>query len=248
MKNENIIVTLLAVVLVISVVNTLNVSTLTAKFDSISLEGNVIAADDDDSGLKEVAPLPTQNQPQQPSTQPQPVARTQVSEDDDPVMGDANAPVTIIEFSDYQCPFCARFWSDTLPQIKKNYIDTGKVKLVYRDLPLSFHANAQSAAEAAECADDQGKFWEMHDKLFANYNSLSVSSYKQWASELGLNSAQFDECLDSGKYTSEVQKDLQDGSAAGISGTPSFFINGIKVVGAQPYSVFEQIIEAELNK
>ena len=145
-----------------------------------------------------------------------------VSEDDDPVLGNKNAPVTVIEFSDFQCPFCERFYSQTLPLLEQNYISTGKVKLVYRDFPLSsIHPDAQKAAEAAECADEQGKFKEMHDKLFENQNSLSTSSLKSYAAQLGLDAAKFNGCLDSGKYASEVQKDFNDGSAAGVSGTPS---------------------------
>jgi protein-disulfide isomerase len=167
--------------------------------------------------------------------------------DDDPVKGDPNAPITIIEFSDFQCPFCGKFYRETLPQIKEKYIDTGKVKLIYRDFPLSFHENAQSAAEAAECANEQGKFWEYHDLLFEKQQDLSVENYKQWAEELGLDMEQFNECLDSGKYADEVTNDFSDGQAAGVTGTPAFFINGKKVSGAQPFSVFEQIIEEELS-
>ncbi len=178
-------------------------------------------------------------------TAPQPSGKA-ASADDDPVLGDKNAPVTIIEFSDYQCPFCERFWSQTLPLIKANYIDTGKVKLVYRDFPLGFHQYAQKAAEAAECADDQGKYWEMHDKLFQNQAALTINDLKRYASELGLDTSTFNQCLDSGKYTKEVQKDLADGSASGVSGTPSFFVNGVQIVGAQPYSAFEQAIEAAI--
>ena len=173
----------------------------------------------------------------------------QVSADDDPVKGDANAPVEIIEFSDFQCPFCSRWYSDALPQIQKEYIDTGKVKLVYRDFPLSsIHPQATPAAEAAECAKEQGKFWEFHDKLFENQASLSTASYKQWAQELGLNTQQFNDCVDKKKYQSEVTKDYQDGQAAGVTGTPSFFVNGINIRGAQPFSAFKTIIDQELAK
>lgn len=168
--------------------------------------------------------------------------------DDDTIKGDANAPVTIVEWSDFECPFCTRFYKETLWQIEENYIKTGKVKFVYRDFPLSFHANAQKAAEAAECADDQGNFWEMHDLLFENGVSRGTSSFKQYAADLGLDTASFNECLDSGKYASEVQKDFQDGQIAGITGTPGFIINGILVSGAQPFEVFQQIIESELAK
>ena len=183
----------------------------------------------------------------QPSAQA-PTGPVDVSVDDDPVKGDADAKITIIEFSDFQCPFCKRFYTQTLPQIQKEYIDTGKAKLVYRDYPLSFHPEAQKSAEAAECADDQGKFWEFHDMMFDNQGSLSNANYKAWAQELSLDTAQFNDCLDSGKYASEVQKDFQEGQAAGVRGTPSFFINGVYVRGAQPWDVFKEIIDAELAK
>lgn len=168
--------------------------------------------------------------------------------DDDSIKGDPNAPITIIEFSDYECPFCQRFYLTTYQQIVENYIDTGKVNLVYRDFPLSFHQNAQKAAEAAECAGEQGKYYEMHDLLFEKGVEGGIDSFKNYASEIGLNQAEFDECLDSGKMESEVKKDFADGQTLGISGTPSFIINGKILVGAQPYSVFEKEIEAELKK
>ena len=171
-----------------------------------------------------------------------------VDADDDAFFGDENAPVTIIEFSDYQCPFCERFWSETLPSIKSEYIDTGKVKFVYRDFPLNaLHPMAESAALAAECAGEQGDeaYFKYHDKIFENQQSLSVENLKKWAKELGYN---IDSCLDSKKYLSEVNGDLSDGQSAGISGTPGFLINGIKLSGAQPFSAFKQIIEQELSK
>jgi len=175
-------------------------------------------------------------------------APTIVSTDNDPSKGSDNAPVTIIEFGDFQCSFCGRFYTQSLPQIQSEYIDTGKVKLVYRDFPLGGHQYAQKSAEAAECADDQGLFWEMHDKLFENQNALDMASLKQYAEALGLDTNQFDSCLDSGKYASEVRKDFQDGQAARVSGTPTFFINGHQVVGAQPFATFKQIIDSELAK
>lgn len=178
--------------------------------------------------------------------EPEPVVNAKDLVDNDPVMGDATAPVTIVEFSDYQCPFCGRFYEQTLTQLKDEYIKTGKAKLVFRDFPLSFHPEAQKAAEAAECAGKQGKYWEMHDKLFENQADLSVANEKKWAKELGLNSADFDACLDSGETADEVSADSAAGSSAGVSGTPTFFINGQKVVGAQPFSVIKAAIEAEL--
>jgi len=186
------------------------------------------------------------NQPQAPSEQqPSQQGETvQVSADDDPVKGNANAPVTIIEFSEFQCPFCGRFARDTLPEIKTNYIDTGKVKFVYRDFLV--HPTSQKAQEAAACANEQGKFWEMHDLLYQNQGALESEDLKGYASQLGLNTASFSSCLDSGKYENEVTKDTSDGRSYGVSGTPTFFINGVKLVGAQPYATFQQAIEAAL--
>ncbi len=185
--------------------------------------------------------------------------------DDDPYKGSPDAPVTIIEFSDFQCPYCAAFfgsnealiasfkqqdptWEAAYPRIIEEYVETGKVKFVFRDFPLSNHPYAQKAAEAAECADDQEKFWEYHDILFEKTPKIEIESLKQYASDLGLDTAQFNNCLDSGKYTSEVQKDLQDGARAGVTGTPAFFVNGKKLSGAQPFSAFKQVIEEELSK
>ncbi len=169
------------------------------------------------------------------------------SVDDDAILGDKDAPVTIIEFSDYQCPFCGRFWSETLPLIKEQYIDTGKVRFVYRDFPLSsIHPMAQPAAEATECVRDKGgddAFWEMHDLIFANQQALSVDNLESWAQDIGYD---ISSCLSSGEFRSEVLKDTADAQSAGGRGTPYFVVNGNAVSGAQPFSVFQQIIEAEL--
>ncbi|MAG52526.1 MAG: disulfide bond formation protein DsbA [Nanoarchaeota archaeon] len=167
--------------------------------------------------------------------------------DDDPFLGDENAPLTIVEFSDFQCPFCSRFKDQTLSQLKSEYIDTGKVKFVYRDFPLSsIHPMAQKAAEATECADEQGKFWEYHDLVFDRQSSLSIGNLKSWAGELGLNSAEFDECLDSGEQADEVANDLKAATAAGGRGTPFFIVGNQPLSGAQPFSAFQQAIESQL--
>ncbi len=175
-------------------------------------------------------------------------ARVEVSEDDDVVIGEKDAPVTIIEFSDYECPFCGRHFEQTHPQLVKDYINTGKVRLVFRDFPLSFHPNAQKSAEAAECVRYVSKsdeaYWKMHDKIFENQKILSIDKLSVWARELGYD---IDSCLDSDKFADEVKKDLADGSAAGVGGTPSFFINGKMLEGAQPYSSFKQLIDSELS-
>ena len=165
----------------------------------------------------------------------------------DPMIGDADAPVTIVEVSDFQCPFCERFYSQTYLALKEDYVDTGKVKIVFRDFPLSFHPEAEPSAIAAECANEQGKFWEFHDLIFENQGSMSASAYLQWAEEIGLDMDQFSECVDTQKYKSEVADDYNDGGRLGITGTPGFFVNGELVTGAQPYSVFAAAIEAALS-
>ncbi len=174
--------------------------------------------------------------------------------DDDAVLGDESATVTVIEFTDYECPFCARHHTDTFSQIKTNYVDTGKVKYVVRDYPLSFHADAQKAAEAAECAGEQDKYFEMHDKLFDNqgsWGSDASATFKTYASDIGLNAASFATCLDSGAMADEVATDFSAGSAAGISGTPGFWIvsdsgDSKNISGAYPYATFQEAIDAML--
>ena len=181
-----------------------------------------------------------------------------VSIDDDPVMGEDDAPVTIIEFSDYQCPFCGRFYRNTLPLIKDNYIKSGKVKFVYRDFPLPFHSYAEIAAEAANCAGEQNKYWAMHDKLFENQRALSKENIKSFARSLTLDMEAFNSCFDNNKYSSEIKRDMEDGRNAGVRGTPSFFIGktekgkkiikGYRIVGARPYASFKQIIDKVLTE
>ena len=169
--------------------------------------------------------------------------------DDDFFLGKEDALVTIIEFSDYECPFCEKFYSQTLSQIKSTYIDTGKVKFVYRDFPLPFHSQAEPAALAANCAGEQGKYFEFHDKIFDNNGAggKSSSNYKKWAQELKLDIPLWEACLSNPAQKQEIQNDIRGGSAAGISGTPGFIINGKLLSGAQPFSVFQQLIEAELS-
>lgn len=187
---------------------------------------------------------------------PTPSNETPADVDDDPSLGDDNATVTVIEFTDYQCPFCSRHFTQTFSQIKQEYIDTGKIKYVTRDFPLGFHPHAQKAAEASECADDQGKFWEMHDKLFQDQGTWSalpdaIPTFKQYAAGLGLNASDFDACLDNGDKASEVQADLTAGSNAGISGTPGFWVvgpdgTGQKIEGAYPFDSFKAAIDSML--
>lgn len=176
--------------------------------------------------------------------------------DDDAALGNPDATVTIVEFSDFQCPFCRRFWQETLPQIKNEYLATGKAQFVYRDFPLSqIHPGALPAAEGAECAKEQGKFWEMHDAIFEEQAKqgtgtiqFSVEDVKRWAAKIGLDSPRFDQCLDTRTYKQEVEKDLADGASAGVTGTPGTFINGRLIAGAQPFAAFKAVIEEELAK
>lgn len=170
------------------------------------------------------------------------------------VMGDENAPVTIVEFSDYQCPFCLRYFQETMPLVKSAYVDTGKVRYVFKDFPItSIHPQAPKAAESAECAGEQDSYWEMHDRLFQgqqedwNNNPDAVNVFKSYAKELGLDTEAFDACLDSGRYADNVAANLNEGGRAGVSGTPTFFINGEKLVGAQPFQAFQAIIDAQLE-
>jgi protein-disulfide isomerase len=175
----------------------------------------------------------------------------EVSADDDAFLGSADAPITVVEFSDYQCPFCQKFYLNSLPGIMDEYINAGKVKLVYRDYPLDFHPNAFAAAEAAECAGEQEQYFDMHDALFNNMSGWSGSPdanalFKEYASNIGLERASFDACLDNHAMADEINIDFEDAIAAGVSGTPTFFINGQKIVGAQPASVFSGIFDSIL--
>ncbi|MFH1290698.1 MAG: DsbA family protein [Nanoarchaeota archaeon] len=211
----------LVIVLVIALLNS----------NSGGVTGNVVA----DSS----APSPG------PSAQPSGVS---ANVDDDAVLGNPDAPITIVEFSDYQCSFCARFWSQTLPSLKAEYINTGKANFVYRDLPLnSIHPMAQKAAEATECIRDAGgdeAFWAMHDKIFENQRSITEENLKSWGQELGYD---ISTCLDSGKFAGEVRNDIQDAQRAGGRGTPYVVINGKALSGgACPFSAFQQAIDAEL--
>ncbi len=171
--------------------------------------------------------------------------RAEVDGGDAPFKGPANAPITIVEFSDFECPFCSRV-NPTLQQVMDTYGD--KVKIYFRHYPLNFHENAQKASEAAMCAHDQGKFWEMHDLLFAEQQQLGIDQLKNKAERLGLDLTAFGECLDGDKYAQLVQDDLREGSLAGVSGTPGFFINGRLISGAQPFTAFQEVIDEELAR
>ena len=261
MKKLELISILLGATLIISLLNTYMIFGLGQQIGPNQGTAGLISLGGADQGqLKEAAPLDRGSGGTGNSVD----GRAKLSADDDPFLGPENAKVTVIEFSDFECSYCAAAmgthdqliaqfkardpsWEAAVPKLKE-LAEQGKIKFVYRDYPLGFHQNAQKAAEAAECADEQGKFWEMHDKIFEDISSIGVANLKQFAKDIGLNSAEFDACLDSGQMASEVKKDLADGIAAGVSGTPAFFINGQLGSGAQPFSVFEQIIEEELAK
>lgn len=183
---------------------------------------------------------PAVNEPVETSVTPVPAVTS-----DDHIKGSANAKITLIEYSDFECPYCLNHKA-TVDKIVQNY--GGDVRVIFRHYPLSFHPNAQKAAEASECAAEQGKFWEMHDKIFAanEAGTMSVDKWKAEAKSLGLNTKKFNECLDSGKYADEISAEEQAGLAAGVEGTPATFVNGELVSGAIPYDQFKSIIDGKL--
>lgn len=199
------------------------------------------------TGLKGLAPA--NNQPANISNiNPSPEVSLKLNSED-VILGDANAPVTVIEYGDFQCPFCGKFFSQTEPLIKENYIRAGKVKFVYRHFAF-LGPESVEAAKAAECAKDQGKFWQYHDALFnaeiqdgqEHNGNLNVNLFKSLASQLAMNLDSFSSCLAANKYANKVQKDYDDGITAGVQATPTAFINGTKVEGAVPFSSFKAII------
>ncbi len=219
---------------------------------------NQITEKDLDEALAKLELKLLQNQ--LPTKQAAAVAPIKISTDDDPIMGNPNAPITIIEFSDFQCPFCARFHTQTLPLILEEYIDQGKVKLVFRDFPIqSIHPNALPASVAAECANEQSKFREMHDMLFEKQNEWNklatvdaISLFSKYASDMQLEQEVFDTCLTSGRYIEEIKNDLDDGRKYGVSGTPGFFVGNdeigyVELKGAQPFESFKKVIDIQLD-
>jgi protein-disulfide isomerase len=197
-------------------------------------------------------------QAQAPSV-PAPETQTIVSIDGAMTKGDKNAKLTLVEFTDFQCPFCARHQRDTMPQIENEYIKTGKVRYVLRDFPLeSIHPQAFKGHEAANCAAEQNKFWEMHEKLFANQRAMTPKDVTGYAEAMGLDMGKFQSCLDTGKYAAKVRKDLTDAQKYGATGTPTFFIGLTdpkssdikavrKIVGAQSYAAFKDAFDTLLG-
>lgn len=221
-----------------------------------SLSSNQLTQEDLDQAMAKLELKLLQNR--LPTEQAMPPVK--ISADNDPIIGDPNAPITIIEFSDFQCPFCARFHVQTLPSIYEEYIEQGKVKLVFRDFPIqNIHPNALPAAVAAECANEQGKFKEMHDILFdtqSQWNKIetvaALSLFSQYASDMQMDQEKFESCIASGKYIEEIRKDLEDGRDYGVSGTPGFFVGNdeigyVELKGAQPFESFKKIIDAQLG-
>ena len=239
-----------------AVVAAIAIATFVSGYTLGTMDNSSLSGEELKEIISEIKAVP---QPVQQPSAPNAPSLIDVSLDDDPVKGNPDAPITIIEFSDFQCPFCSKFYAQTLPQIEKNYIDTGKVKLVYRDLPLAFHSNAKPASIAAECADEQGKFWEYHDVLFENQASWQGlgpdarnTEFSTYASDMGLNLASFDSCVNSVKTASEVTADSLDAAKYGATGTPTFFIGNekdgfIKLIGAQPYASFQKAIDSQLG-
>lgn len=186
---------------------------------------------------------------------PMPTASQPLSVDDilaglgkGPALGRADAPVTIVEFSDFQCSFCKKFWADTLPKLKDDYISPGKVRFIYRHFAILGNFSEQ-AAMAAECAGEQGKFWQYHDRLFAGQGGLGFTQSKleQYGREIGLKAANFRKCLATEKYRKKVEGETGVAASLGARGTPTFFVNGRFLVGAQPFEVFQSVINQELS-
>lgn len=176
-----------------------------------------------------------------------PAVRRDVPTEGFPSEGPDDAPVVIVEFSDFECPFCTKWHNETYLPLREKYPD--QIKLVYRNFPLTgLHPNAYLAAEAAMCAGDQDRYWDYHEALFEGKNGLGETAFKGYAEELGLDSAIFNECLDSRQYQDFVREDMDYAASIGVQSTPTFYINGQSVIGAQPLAVFEQIIQAELAK
>lgn len=171
--------------------------------------------------------------------------RLNVSTDDDPSIGPANAPITIVEFSDFNCPYCKKWQRETLYPLLAAYPD--QIRFVYRDFPITSQESV-TAAQAADCAGEQGAFWKFHDALLGGEYSLGSDAYRAYAQELALNVDALESCVASGKYAQEVEADARYAAGLGVTGTPTFFVNGLPIVGAQPLASFKQVIDAELKR
>ena len=198
--------------------------------------------------LRQIRQLLERQQAKEPQAQEEQVLKAKLNLEGFAMLGSKEAPLTIVEFTDYQCPFCQRFHTTSFPDLKKNYIDTGKVRFYSRDLPLDFHPNAMRAAQAARCANEQGQFWKLRDAMGANPNKLDMDSLLADAADLKMDVNAFRACVESEKYKNAVQTDVMEAMKIGASGTPTFVIgkstpdgvDGELMVGAQPYPLFEQ--------
>ncbi len=194
-----------------------------------------------------------EQQKAQEASQPKDLSKADADalKDDDAVKGEKNAKVTIVEFSDFECPYCGMYYENTFKQLKETYIDTGKVNYVFRDFPLSFHEDAYPAALAAECLRDQKgdiSYFLLHDRMFENQDKLSYENFEKWAVEFGADKGKFKSCFDNDKFKDEIASDMKDGQDVGVQGTPAFFVNGRFLSGAQPFENFKAIIDEELTK
>jgi protein-disulfide isomerase len=183
--------------------------------------------------------------PAAPAAAPEAGPVKEVDPGNSPSRGPKNAPLTVVLFSDFQCPFCGRV-EPSLTELEKAY--PGKVRVVWKNFPLSFHNNAKPAAEASMAANEQGKFWEMHAKLFANQQNLDAASLEKYAKEIGLDMAKFKAAVDSHKFAPQIEADTKQGSSLGVQGTPASFLNGHFINGAQPFDAFKKIADEELAK
>lgn len=219
------------------------------------LKEGQVAMQKDLEEIKKLLQEGTRAAPSQPAFKP-----ADITIDDSPFLGSADATVTLVEYSDYQCPFCRRHYQQVMPELVKKYVDTGKLKYVMRENPIqSIHSKAMAASQAALCAGEQGKYWEMHDKMFDNQKQLAVENLKTYGVELGLNTAAFDACLDDGKYEKQVNDDLASGKSVGVRGTPGFVLgltdskdpNKARVTefinGAQSLDTFNRTIDELLK-
>lgn len=249
---------LLALVLVLTVINSLlllglifsggagdssKVNDISAKVDALDNFFGTYVDGYVSPGSGSAAPMPNQPAPGQPSTP----TNLDPSIEGNFYLGDVNAPVTVVEFSDFRCSFCQRFYSQSFAQLKSEYVDTGLVRFVYKDFPV---VGGQEAAIAARCVGAQGgneMFFDYHDVVFDRQQMISSANLRSWAEDFNINMDQFDSCLQDPSSLAAVQADLAEGQRLGISGTPSFIINGELVVGAQPFSVIKQVIDSKLN-
>jgi protein-disulfide isomerase len=203
----------------------------------------------------DLAAIKTALEPRKPDT----FNATEIDLSGAPMLGKNDAPLTLVEFTDYQCPFCSRHYRDTFPKIVEEYVDTGKVRYILREFPLvSIHSAAAKASEAALCAGEQGKYWDMHKKIFENPRQIQPDDLKANGESIGLDAGKLAECLDGGKFAERVKNDMSEGQKFGVRGTPSFFLGKTgedsskftateRLVGAQPYDKFKAAIDELLG-